>query len=187
VVLFRRKGSSRWQARIRRSTGRWVVYSTGKRELEAAKAAAENKYRDIKYAQKMGRVDVTRRFGSVCRQCARELHQEYERTQRNLAKDLAQVIDKYIIPILGDYMCHNVTRDVLQQYSMKRREMMGRNPAASTVATHNTAINYIFRKAKELNYIEFIPKTINDGDASFRRRPYFNRKELRILNANMWR
>jgi hypothetical protein len=61
----------------------------------------------------MGRVDVTRRFGSVCRQCARELHQEYERTQRDLAKDLAQVTDKYIIPILGDYMCHNVTRDVV--------------------------------------------------------------------------
>ncbi|MCP4288054.1 MAG: hypothetical protein GY792_27055 [Gammaproteobacteria bacterium] len=187
VVLFRRQGSRRWQARIRRKIGTWVVFSTGQTDIEAAKTSAEDKYRDIKYAQKMGRVDVTRRFRSVCQQCRNELYEETERTKRELPKDLAQVIDRYIIPILGDYMCHNVTRDVLQQYSNKRREMMGRNPSSSTVATHNTALNYIFRKAKELNYIEFIPKTINDGDSSFKRRPYFNDKELRILNANMWR
>ena len=166
----------RWQARIRRKIGTWVVFSTGQTDIEAAKSAAENKYRDIKYAQKMGRVDVTKRFRSVCQQCRNELYEETERTKRELPKDLAQVIDRYIIPILGDYMCHNVTRDVLQQYSNKRREMMGKIPSSSTVATHNTALNYIFRKAKELNYIEFIPKTINDGDSSFRRRPYFNDK-----------
>ncbi len=92
----------------------------------------------------MGRVDVTRRFRSVCEQCRNELYEETERTKRELPKDLAQVIDRYIIPILGDFMCHNVTRDVLQQYSNKRQEMMGRNPSSSTVATHNTALNYIF-------------------------------------------
>ena len=77
VVLFRRKGSMRWQARIRRSTGRWVVYSTGQKNIEAAKAAAENKYRDIKYAQKMGRVDVTRRFRSVCQLLRPTLNQDH--------------------------------------------------------------------------------------------------------------
>jgi hypothetical protein len=76
---------------------------------------------------------------------------------------------------------------ILQQYSNKRREMLGKNPSSSTVATHNTALNYILRNARELNYIEFIPKTINDGDSSFKRRPYFNDKELRLLNADMWR
>ncbi|MEE9357634.1 hypothetical protein [Candidatus Vondammii sp. HM_W22] len=187
VVLFRRKGSKRWQARIKRSTGRWVVYSTGQADITAAKSAAENRYRDIKYAQEMGRVDVTRRFRSVCQLCRNELLAEAERTQKDLPKDLVQVIDKYIIPILGDYMCHNVAQAELKKFSIKRSEMLGRNPSSSTVATHNTALNYIFRKAKELNYIEFIPKTINDGDASFKRRPYFNDKELRILNANMWR
>lgn len=63
VVLFRRQGSKRWQARIRRKIGTWVVFSTGQTDIEAAKSAAENKYRDIKYAQQMGRVDVTK--GSV--------------------------------------------------------------------------------------------------------------------------
>jgi integrase len=187
VVLFRRNGSKRWQARIRRTTGKWIVYSTKEADIEAAKAVAEDRYRDMKYAQQMGRIDVTRRFNSVCQQCRKELLEENSRTGRVLPKDMTQVIDKYIVPILGGYMCHNIGQTELQKYSNKRREMLGRNPSASTVATHNTALNYIFRKAKELNYIEFIPKTTNDGDSSIRRRPYFNSKELRILNANMWR
>jgi len=187
VVLFRRSGSKRWQARIRRTTGKWVVYSTKKADIEAAKEVAENKYRDMEYAQKMGRVVVTRRFNSVCQQCRKELLEENARTGRVLPKDMTQVIDKYIVPILGSYMCHNIGRTELQMYSNKRSEMLSRNPSASTVATHNTALNYIFKKAKELNYIEFIPKTINDGDSSTRRRPYFNHKERRILNANMFR
>ncbi len=103
----------------------------------------------------MGRVDVTRRFRSVCQQCAKELYEETERTRRELPKDLAQVINKYVIPILGDYMCHNVTRDVLQQYSNKRRDMMGKNPSASTVATHNTALNYIVSAKKSASSATF--------------------------------
>ena len=187
VVLFRRTGSKRWQARIRRNTGTWVVYSTKEIDIEIAKTVAENRYRDMKYAQQMGRIDVTRRFSTVCLQCRKELLEENQRTGRVLAKDMTQVIDKYILPILGSYMCHNIGRNELQTYSNKRSEMLGRNPSSSTVATHNTALNYIFKKAKELNYIEFIPKTMNDGDSSIRRRPYFNSKELHVLNANMWR
>jgi integrase len=187
VVLFRRTGSKRWQARIRRNTGKWVVYSTKETDIEVAKAVAENRYRDMKYAQQMGRIDVTRKFSTVCQQCRKELLEENQRTGRVLPKDMTQVIDKYILPILGSYMCHNIGRNELQTYSNKRSEMLGRNPSSSTVATHNTALNYIFKKAKALNYIEFIPKTMNDGDSSTRRRPYFNDKELRILNANMWR
>jgi len=146
---------------------------------------ADERYRDIKYAQDKGRIDVTRKFNSVCQQCRKELLEENVRTGRVLLKDMTQVIDKYIVPILGSYMCHNIGQTELQKYSNKRSEMLGRNPSTSTVATHNTALNYIFKKAKELNYIEFIPKTINDGDSSTRRRPYFNDKELRVLNPNM--
>jgi len=113
VVLFLRKDSNRWQARIRRGTGQWVVFSTGNSDIQAAKTSAETRYREIRYAQKMGKVDITRRFKSVCLQCRKELYEEADRTGRELPRDLAQVIDKYITPILGDYLCHNIPRDVL--------------------------------------------------------------------------
>jgi hypothetical protein len=59
VVLFKRKNSKRWQARIRRSSGEWIVYSTKQKDIEQAAAVAEEKYRDIQYAQRTGRIDVT--------------------------------------------------------------------------------------------------------------------------------
>lgn len=184
VVLFKRKNSQRWQARIRRNAGEWVVYSTKQKDFEKASAVAEDKFRDIKYAQRTGKIDVTRKFSSVCQFCRKELLEEATRTERELPKDLVQVIDKYVEPILGAYMCHNIDTSVLRIYSQKRAEIIGHAPTVSTVATHNTALNYLFKKAKEKNFIEFIPKTINDG-VSGKRRPHFNKDEMRYLNANM--
>ena len=186
VVLFERKNSKRWQARIRRHSGEWLVYSTKQADFDAAAAAAEERYRDIQYAQRTGKIDVTKRFSSICKLCRKELTAKAKATQLELPKNLVQVIDKYIEPILGSYMCHNIDAEALRLYSQKRAEMIGHLPSESTVATHNTALNYLFRKAKALNFIEFIPKTINDG-AKGRRRPYFANDELRLLNANMWR
>jgi hypothetical protein len=184
VVLFKRKNSQRWQARIRRNAGEWIVYSTKQKDFEKASAIAEEKFRDIKYAQRTGKIDVTRKFASVCQFCRKELLEKAERTNTQLPKDLVQVIDKYIEPILGAYMCHNIDTSVLRICSQKRTEIIGHTPASSTVATHNTALNYLFKKAKEKNFIEFAPKTINDG-VSGKRRPYFNVDEIRKLNANM--
>lgn len=184
VVLFKCKNSQRWQARIKRSEGEWIVYSTKQKDFEEAALIAEEKFREIKYAQRTGKIDVTRKFSSVCKFCRKELLEEAVRTERELPKNLVQVIDKYIEPILGAYMCHNIDTSVLRIYSQKREEIMGHAPTTSTVATHNTALNYLFKKAKERNFIEFIPKTINDGIKG-KRRPYFNKDEIRLLNANM--
>lgn len=186
VVLFQRKNSKRWQARIRRNIGEWVIYSTKQTDKEKAIAVAEDRYRDIQYAQRTGRIDVTRKFSSICQFCRKELLEKAERTGLELPKNLVQVIDKYIEPILGNYMCHNIDTAALRLYSEKRAALIGHQPSKSTVSTHNTALNHLFKVAKEKNFIEFIPKTINDG-ADGKRRPYFNSDEMRALNVNMWR
>ncbi|MDG5469346.1 hypothetical protein P9J64_13540 [Deltaproteobacteria bacterium IMCC39524] len=186
VVLFKRNRSKRWQARIRRNSGEWVVYSTKCADFEKAIAVAEERYREIQYAQKTGKIDVTRRFSSICQLCRKELLDEAERTSQQTPKNYVQVIDKYIQPILGSYMCHNIDTAALRMYSDKRKEMIGHAPTQSTIATHNSALKYLFRKAQEKNFIKFIPKTINDG-VKGKRRPYFNNKEMKKLNANMWR
>ncbi len=63
---------------------------------------------------------------------------------------------------------------------------MGKVPAASTIAAHNTALNYVFRKALSLNYIQYMPRLIsNDGDSTKKRRRYFNDIEMRQLQNGM--
>ena len=62
---------------------------------------------------------------------------------------------------------------------------MGKVPTQSTVNTHNTALSYVLRKAHDLNYIGFVPKLINDGDGTQKRRIYVNDKEYRKLTNFM--
>lgn len=96
VVLFKRNRSKRWQARIRRNSGEWVVYSTKCTDFNQATAAAEERYREIQYAQKTGKIDVTRRFSSICQLCKKELLDEADRTGQQTPKNYVQIIDKYI-------------------------------------------------------------------------------------------
>ena len=180
VVLFQRENSKRWQCRIRRNTGTWIDYSTKQTDLKKAKKVAEERYRDIKYRQETGKIDITRRFSDVCKLARKELLAEYDDTGRMLAKQLVQVIDKYHIPLLGKYQCHNIQTEQLREFSKKRAELMGKIPTTSTIATHNTALNYVFRKALSLNYIQYMPRLIsNDGDSTKKRRSYFNDTEMR--------
>ena len=73
----------------------------------------------------------------------------------------------------------------MREFSKKRAQLMGKVPTQSTVNTHNTALNYVLRKAHDLNYIEFVPKLINDGDGTQKRRIYFNDKDYRKLTNFM--
>jgi integrase len=110
----------------------------------------------------------------------------YDDRERVLAKQLAQVIDKYLIPLSGKFQCHNIHTEQLREFSKKRVELMGKVPTTSTSVTHNTVLNYVFRKALSLNYIQYLPRLIsNDGDSTKKRRSYFNDTELRQLNNEM--
>ena len=88
--------------------------------------------------------------------------------------------------MLGKIQCHNIHTEQLREFSKKRVELVGKVPTTSTIATHNTALNYVFRKAFSLKYIQYMPRLIsNDGDSTKKRRSYFNDTEMRQLNNGM--
>jgi hypothetical protein len=61
VVLFQRKRSRVWQARIRHASGKWMVVSTGQSEFEQAEQAAIAKHGEIVKLKAKGEVVLTRR------------------------------------------------------------------------------------------------------------------------------
>ena len=103
VVLFQRKNSQRWQARIKLRDGKWETYSTKQKDFESAQKAAEERWRDIKYRQETGKIAVARKFSDVATVAKRELLDEYKRTDRDVLLDYAQVVDKY----LSGWVCSN--------------------------------------------------------------------------------
>ena len=72
VVLFKRKNSKAWQARIKRYSGHWLDISTAENDFDKAKKAAEKQFNYMRYLQEEGKVDVTKKFESVAQQTIRE-------------------------------------------------------------------------------------------------------------------
>ena len=77
----------------------------------------------------------------MCKLARKELLAEYDDTGRMLAKQLVQVIDKYHIPLLGKFQCHNIQTEQLREFSKKRAELMGKIPTTSTIATRRIRID----------------------------------------------
>ncbi len=63
----------------------------------------------MKWEQKTGKVDITKKFKSVAEYTITELEQEIASGDyKKVYKDYVQVINKYLIECLGKYDVHNI-------------------------------------------------------------------------------
>lgn len=187
VVLFRRNHSARWQARIRRFSGKWFDVSTNTSDFETAKQIAGKKYDDMLRSQQSGEVDVTRLFKDVARLTIRELQDELD---KGLGKVIYEhyilAINKYLIPCLGSISIHNINHTHLARLDVFRTEKLGRTPNRSTVTTHNVALKRIFKTAVAHGFMlpTQIPQLHNKG-LKPQARPYFDENEFAALMKHL--
>jgi len=185
VVLYvRSDNDAYWQARVKLPNGKWHRFSTQRNRLADAKNAAEDKWREISYNAKHEKIVLTRRFSDVCRVVRSELVADYETTRNKQSSIYIQIIDKYLIPLLGEYQCHNIDADALRTFDEKREKQLGRKPAQSTISNHNAVLRQILNRAKTEGYVEKVPKIRHSG-APKGARDYFTREEWKALTAFM--
>jgi site-specific recombinase XerD len=101
---------------------------------------------------------------------------------KSVYRDYIQAIDNYLIPFFGQHHVDRITYQLLQQFEAWRIDTMGKQPKASTINTHNSALSRIFDEALMRGYIAKtqIPILQNKGrDAQ--RRPDFTLDEYRTL------
>ncbi len=99
VVLFKRKNSDVWQARIKRLNGEWKDSSTKEKDFEKAKKAAADKYHHMKWLQDNDQVDVTAQFKDIAAHLVKQMEAEIEAgtgTANN--KQYIAAINNYLIP-----------------------------------------------------------------------------------------
>lgn len=187
VVLFQRKHSQRWQARIRRFSGKWFDVSTNTKDFEKAKQIAERKYDAMLRSQQTGDVDLTRDFKDVARLTIRELQNELDKgVGKVVYESYILAINKYLIPCLGSLAIHNVSYTHLVRLDAFRTEKLGRTPNKSTVTTHNAALNRIFKTAVAHGFMlrTQIPQLHNKG-LKPQARPYFDEREFVALTEHL--
>ncbi len=101
---------------------------------------------------------------------------------RKVFADYIVCIERYLIPFFGAQFVTSIDYQKIQDFYEWRRAKMGREPKASTLNTHNSAMNRVFEEAVARGFIanKNVPLMVNRGEKS-ERRPDFTREEYATL------
>lgn len=152
-TLYRRSNSAHWQVRIKLDSGEWYRRTTGKDELEEAKQEALRIYFVARDRAEQNLPQQTRRFRQLANVVLSELDAlEGTANWKSIYKHYRLIIRAHLIPYFGAYKVDNL-RERFEGYVTWLTEKLGREPATSTLRNHFAALNLIFKKALQLNYV----------------------------------
>ena len=178
ITLFKRVNSHKWQTAFKIDNSE-IRRSTKKVDKAEASLAALDLYLEAKFRHKNGMPLKTRTFGDIAKLAIAEMVRALaEKRGKTVYKDYIIALNRYLIPFLGGYQINRIDFAVISSYEDWRAEKMGKRPTASSVGTHNSAINKVFDEAIKRGYVaaEKRPFLVNEG-VDGKRRPDFTLAE----------
>jgi len=182
VRVYRRERSKRWQVAFS-IDGNPIRISTGKRNLNEAKEVARDIYLEYKFRHKNDLPIVTKKFSDVARLAIADMRKQlYGGLGKKVYLHYIVCIEQYLIPFFGAQYVTSIDYEKIQSFYDWRREKMGREPKASTLNTHNSAMNRVFDEAVARGFLaqKDVPILLNKGEKS-ERRPDFTREEYATM------
>jgi integrase len=182
VRLTRRGGSSAWQAAFKIGD-RWVRTTTKFKQLADARERAKELYMEYRFKAKHDLPIVTKRFDAVANLVVADLRKQLDAgVGKKVFRDYITAIETYLIPFFGTKHVNNISFTELKEFAVWRAAKMRREPKASTITTHNTALNRVFDEAVNRNFMSKnkIPNLVNTGDDG-ERRPDFGIDDYRAM------
>jgi hypothetical protein len=160
VIITMRERSSIWQC-VYKVGKVWQRTSTGERDMNLAKEKAKQIFYKAQARVDVEYTPVTRKFKDVANVVLKQLHKDFI-AGKNIAiyKDYTQVIERYLIPILGKYNVDSINYEALEVLDVEREKRMEKVPTKSTLMTHNAALNRIFDEAIYRGYMVASKKPI---------------------------
>jgi len=171
VVLTQRKRSSAWQARFRVGS-KWLRITTKQADLEKAKAAAVDLYARAKFRNDEGLPVVSKRFSQVAAVAIQKMQEALDSgVGKSVYKDYIIAINNYLDPFFGKYNITNIDYALVNEFAAWRKAKLGHEAKASTISTHNSALNRVFDVAMERGYMtkSQLPELKNKGVKAERR------------------
>ena len=186
VRVYRRERSKRWQAAFV-IDGHTIRISTGKRDLGEAKEYARDTFLEYKFRHKNDLPVVTKKFSDVARLTIADMRKQLDAgLGKKVYADYIVCIERYLIPFFGAQFVTSIDYQKIQDFYEWRRAKMGREPKASTLNTHNSAMNRVFEEAVARGFLAHknVPLMVNRGEKS-ERRPDFTREEYATMIRKM--
>jgi integrase len=115
---------------------------------------------------------LTKRFKSMANTAIKRMETALEAGHGKVTyQSYIRALNNYHIPFLGQHNIDKITYSVLRDFDLKRIAKMGKEPTASTLNTHNSALNRVFDVAVELGFMtrSQVPELQNKGTESNRR------------------
>ena len=187
VVVYKRERSGIWQARLRLDDGTWHRVSTKTGDIDEAVDRATVLYYEARVKAQNKLPQSTRKFASVAKASIQAMEEELRHGRGKVVYSAyIGVIHNFLIPFFGKHGVDSITPEKLNQYEAWRRQKMGKEPAASTITTHNAALARVFDIALQHGWItqSTLPALQNKGKKS-EARPAFSFEEYRLLTRRM--
>lgn len=152
-------------------------------ELVRAKATAKDLLVEYKFKEKHELPVITKRFTDVARYVIADMRSAMKGGGgKKVFEDYITALERYLIPYFGKKHVGNIGYDDIKGFDIWRKREMKRDPKASTINTHNSALNRVFTEAVARGYMSKnqVPSLLNKGrDAE--RGPDFTHDEYRRL------
>jgi integrase len=186
LVLYKRARSSYWQCRFKHQH-RWLRFSTQCEALELAKIQATKLYHSTATLAEHGLLVQSKRFGEVAGAVVGQL-EALIRSGRAKAihKDYVTCLRKYLVPYFGKQRVDKIDAAMLENFDDWRQQRMARVPTRSTIATHNAALNLVFKQAESKGWLAAgqrpqLTNTGRRGDV----RASFSKTEYEVIWRNL--
>lgn len=187
VVVYMRENSKRWQARYKLADARWQRISTKQTNPEYAVRAACEAYDRARFLKDENLPISSKRFDAVANLAIKQMQDEIDAgSGKSVYQSYISAINLYLIPFFGKHNVNNIDYSVIKKFETWRQGIMKKAPKASTITTHNSALNRVFEVALERGWISniHIPKLTNKGEKSTAR-PAFSHAEYMQLTRFM--
>ena len=184
-MLYKRSRTRKWQARFKVGNY-WQRITTKSLNLENAKDVALEQYMECMFKHKHGIPSVSKRFADIAKLSVAEMRRQLEAGEgKKIFVDYVAVTENYLIPFFGKFNIANIGYKQVHAYEQWRREKFGRELKASTVNTHNSALNRVFDEAVTRGYMQKsqVPVLTNTGRASMRRADFNRNEYAQMLRA----
>jgi len=186
AILYKREGTPAWQVRYR-IDGKKLRNTTHETDLDKAKARAVDIVMNAMFREKNQLPVVSKRFKAVAELAIKRMEEANDAGHGKASfRSYILALKNYHIPYLGKYLITNLDYATLERFSKWRETLMKKRPSASTLNTHNSAINRVFDEALMRGFMtkSQVPELTNQG-AKGERRPSFTEKEYKRLYTFM--
>lgn len=165
ALLYQRPTSPFWFVRYK-ADKKWHRTTTKCEDLDKAKQRATDIVLEAMFKEKNNIPVVSKRFSAVASLTKRTLE---DLIKNNVGKvvynDYIRAIDNYFIPFFGKHNIDAIDYKLINKFNEWRIKQFKRIPNASTINTHNAAMNRVFDTALERGYItkSKVPLLRNEG------------------------